>query len=145
MTKSTHGPDGEALKFEGAGFAWSRQHGPDGGTDNTGFDATTDEKVCLCCSNSDCSFGDYSFGLCSVDMELKQGSLTAIIGEVGSGKSSLLKSMLGELEKVSGECVLYGTIAYVPQQAWIMNATVKDNILFGKPFDEKLYLGYCHY
>jgi ABC-type multidrug transport system fused ATPase/permease subunit len=58
---------------------------------------------------------------------------------VGAGKSSLISSLLGEMYKSSGEVHLRGSIAYVPQTPWIMNATLRDNITFGKHFDVKFY------
>ena len=76
-----------------------------------------------------------------VNMEVKKGRLVAICGKVGSGKSSLLAGLLGEMHKLneSGQINVDGTVAYVPQQAWIQNATVKNNILFNNPFNEELY------
>lgn len=65
--------------------------------------------------------------------------MIAVVGSVGSGKSSLLSSVLGEMNKFRGRINVNGTLSYVPQQAWIQNATVKDNILFGKEFDKKFY------
>jgi ABC-type transport system involved in cytochrome bd biosynthesis fused ATPase/permease subunit len=58
---------------------------------------------------------------------------------VGSGKSSILAALLGEMNKVHGHVNICGNIAYVPQTAWIMNTTLKENILFGRSFDKKLY------
>lgn len=72
-------------------------------------------------------------------MSLKTKTLTAVVGTVGAGKSSMLSAMLGEMVKVSGRVNTYGTIAFVPQQAWIQNATLMDNILFGKQFDKVRY------
>lgn len=72
-------------------------------------------------------------------MRVEKNQLVAVVGSVGSGKSSLLSALLGEMEKVSGKVNTNGTIAYVPQQAWIQNATLQNNILFGKPFDKKRY------
>lgn len=62
-----------------------------------------------------------------------------IIGAVGSGKSSLGLALLGEMVKTKGEVIVGGTIAYVSQQAWILNATVRENILFGQPYNQELY------
>lgn len=56
-----------------------------------------------------------------------------------SGKSSLLSALLGEMDKTSGRVNTVGKIAYVSQQAWIQNATLQDNILFGRPMDRKRY------
>ncbi|KAJ2683530.1 hypothetical protein IWW39_005444 [Coemansia spiralis] len=63
----------------------------------------------------------------------------AIVGRVGSGKSSLLSALLGDMRKEAGEIVVHGQVAYVPQQPWIMNATLRSNILFGLKYDEAFY------
>lgn len=60
----------------------------------------------------------------------------AVVGAVGSGKSSFCNSLLGEMKLLKGKIGKKGSIAYVPQQAWIINATLRDNILFGSPYDE---------
>ncbi|XP_070288640.1 ATP-binding cassette sub-family C member 2 [Myotis yumanensis] len=74
-----------------------------------------------------------------VNLDIMPGQLVAVVGTVGSGKSSLMSAMLGEMENVRGHITIKGTIAYVPQQSWIQNGTIKDNILFGSEFDEKRY------
>ncbi|XP_053202216.1 multidrug resistance-associated protein 1-like isoform X2 [Panonychus citri] len=76
-----------------------------------------------------------------INMKVKPGSFVAIVGSVGSGKSSLLSAILGEMEKISGRININGkySIAYVAQQAWIQNTSLKNNILFGSPFDESKY------
>lgn len=62
------------------------------------------------------------------------------MGPVGSGKSSLFSGLLGEMYKLNmGRVNINGSIAYVPQLAWIQNETVKNNILFGSRFDQSLY------
>uniref|UniRef100_A0A8C3AL27 Multidrug resistance-associated protein 1 n=1 Tax=Cyclopterus lumpus TaxID=8103 RepID=A0A8C3AL27_CYCLU len=63
---------------------------------------------------------------------IPEGSLVAVVGHVGSGKSSLLSALLGEMDKLEGTVAVKGSVAYVPQQAWIQNATLKDNIMFGQ-------------
>ena len=78
-------------------------------------------------------------GIHDLTLVIPRGSLVAIVGPVGSGKSSLLAAMMGEMTRTSGSIRLGGTIAYCPQQSWIQNATVKDNILFGRPFDQDRY------
>uniref|UniRef100_A0A672I2C0 ATP-binding cassette, sub-family C (CFTR/MRP), member 3 n=1 Tax=Salarias fasciatus TaxID=181472 RepID=A0A672I2C0_SALFA len=75
----------------------------------------------------------------SINVMVPQGSLLAVVGHVGCGKSSLISALLGEMEKLEGEISIQGSVAYVPQQAWIQNATLRDNILFGKPYDEQKY------
>ncbi|XP_048141042.1 ABC transporter C family member 12-like isoform X2 [Rhodamnia argentea] len=79
--------------------------------------------------------------LSDVNLEIPVGSLVAIVGGTGQGKTSLISAMLGELPPVSNGCVsIQGTVAYVPQVSWIFNATVRDNILFGSEFDAERYL-----
>ncbi|XP_073435917.1 ATP-binding cassette sub-family C member 3 isoform X3 [Dendrobates tinctorius] len=75
----------------------------------------------------------------SIDLLVPSGSLVAIVGHVGCGKSSLVSALLGEMEKVEGEVAVRGSLAYVPQLAWIQNSTLKDNILFGRAENEKNY------
>lgn len=77
--------------------------------------------------------------LSDVNLNIPKGSLTAVVGSVGCGKSSLMSAILGEMEKESGSVTTRGKIAYVAQQAWIQNSTLKDNILFCKEFDQKKY------
>ncbi|KAK8565475.1 hypothetical protein V6N12_059037 [Hibiscus sabdariffa] len=67
----------------------------------------------------------------NINLEVKKGELTAIVGTVGSGKSSLLASILGEMHKISGKVKLCGSTAYVAQTSWIQNGTIQENILFG--------------
>lgn len=75
----------------------------------------------------------------NINLRIPKSTLTAVVGTVGSGKSSLVSAFLGEMEKASGHVNTCGSIAYVAQQAWIQNATLKDNILFGKPFEKRKY------
>jgi ABC-type bacteriocin/lantibiotic exporter with double-glycine peptidase domain len=75
----------------------------------------------------------------NIDVKAKAGQVCAIVGPVGCGKTSLVLSMLGEMEKMQGKVRICGSVAYVPQQAWIQNATLRDNILFGQPFDPVKY------
>lgn len=74
-----------------------------------------------------------------VDLDIGHGKLVAIVGMVGSGKSSLLSALLGDMEKLTGSVNLDGKVAYVPQQAWIQNATLRKNVTFASGFDERRY------
>ncbi|KAK6983579.1 multidrug resistance-associated protein 1, partial [Biomphalaria glabrata] len=74
-----------------------------------------------------------------INIAIKPGSLVAVVGTVGCGKSSLLTAILGEMEKLKGKVTIKSSIAYVPQEAWIQNATLKDNILFGADFQRRRY------
>ncbi|XP_035468595.2 ATP-binding cassette sub-family C member 3 isoform X2 [Scophthalmus maximus] len=75
----------------------------------------------------------------NINVMVPQGSLLAVVGHVGCGKSSLISALLGEMERLEGEVSIRGSVAYVPQQAWIQNITLRDNILFGKPYNEQKY------
>ena len=74
-----------------------------------------------------------------ISMRVEEGSLVAVVGQVGSGKSSLLSAMLGEMKRVRGAMNLKGKVAYAAQQAWIQNSTLQGNITFGKRFNKDLY------
>ncbi|XP_055597196.1 multidrug resistance-associated protein 1-like isoform X2 [Uranotaenia lowii] len=85
------------------------------------------------------TWGEEQPTLKNINLTLAKGKLSAVVGSVGTGKSSLISAILGEMEKIKGTVNTDGSIAYVPQQAWIQNATLKENILFGKPFDAQRY------
>ncbi|XP_073104173.1 ABC transporter C family member 13 isoform X5 [Elaeis guineensis] len=75
----------------------------------------------------------------SISLDFPKGIFVAIIGEVGSGKSSLLNSILGEMHLIHGVIQSRGSLAYVPQVPWIQSGSVRDNILFGKEYDARRY------
>ncbi|KAL9956498.1 hypothetical protein ACROYT_G037980 [Oculina patagonica] len=82
------------------------------------------------------------------DIEFSTGSqsLTVITGPVGSGKSTLLSAIAGEVSDISGTITCQGTLVYVPQTAWVFSGTIRENILFGQPYDEPKYariIGAC--
>ncbi|XP_052070017.1 multidrug resistance-associated protein 1-like [Mytilus californianus] len=74
-----------------------------------------------------------------INLKIPEGSLIAVVGSVGSGKSSFLTSLLGEMETDTANINVKGSVAYVAQQAWIMNATLQDNVLFGDKLKQKTY------
>ncbi|KAI9197119.1 P-loop containing nucleoside triphosphate hydrolase protein [Polychytrium aggregatum] len=65
-----------------------------------------------------------------LSLKIKKGQLTAVVGRVGSGKSSLLSALMNQIAKLEGTVAVNGQIAYCSQQPWIRTATLKDNILF---------------
>ncbi|ORY40399.1 P-loop containing nucleoside triphosphate hydrolase protein [Rhizoclosmatium globosum] len=75
----------------------------------------------------------------NINLEIPKGSLVAIVGAVGSGKSSLLNALVGEMKRISGTVEFSGSISYSPQTAWIQNASVRENITFGSQFDAERY------
>jgi ABC-type multidrug transport system fused ATPase/permease subunit len=97
-----------------------------------------------------------AFKLMNLDINFKVGELNVVVGPTGSGKSSLLLALLGEMTKLKGEVYLPGAgsredmkvdpetglaecVAYCAQQAWLVNGTIKDNILFAAEWDAKRY------
>ncbi|KAK2140222.1 hypothetical protein LSH36_1431g00011, partial [Paralvinella palmiformis] len=68
----------------------------------------------------------------AISLTIESGILVGIVGHVGSGKSSLIAALLGEMEKLTGNVIINGSIAYVPQQAWIQNLTLRENVLFAR-------------
>jgi ABC-type multidrug transport system fused ATPase/permease subunit len=79
-----------------------------------------------------------TFSLESISLDVHRGALVAIVGEVGSGKTSLLEALLGNLcmEPGTGSLEMDGRFAYCSQKPWIMTGSIKDNILFGQEMDE---------
>ncbi|OAQ32248.1 P-loop containing nucleoside triphosphate hydrolase protein [Linnemannia elongata AG-77] len=74
-----------------------------------------------------------------INLQVPRGSLVAVVGPVGSGKSSLLQAMVGNMMKSQGEVIRGATISYASQMPWIQNATIMDNILFDTPMEEERY------
>ncbi|KAL2268994.1 hypothetical protein VTJ83DRAFT_3840 [Remersonia thermophila] len=100
--------------------------------------------------------GSMAFRLMDLNVDFKIGKLNVITGPTGAGKSSMLMALLGEMTIMKGRVFLPGgrsredvrpdpetglaeTCAYVAQQAWLVNASIKDNILFSAPYDERRY------
>lgn len=81
----------------------------------------------------------YKVALQNLNFKAAKGDLSCVIGKVGAGKSAFLQALLGDLHKESGSVVLKGRVAYMAQVPWIMNATVKENILFGSKYEEDFY------
>ncbi|XP_054154781.1 multidrug resistance-associated protein 1-like [Oppia nitens] len=79
----------------------------------------------------------------NINLKVIDGQFMAIVGSVGSGKSSLMSALFGDMDLIGSNGRVNVrpdiSVAYVPQQAWILNCTVKENILFGKPMDQELY------
>ncbi|KAJ2926057.1 hypothetical protein H1R20_g11027, partial [Candolleomyces eurysporus] len=76
------------------------------------------------------------YELKELKLSVPKGAFVGIVGRIGSGKSSVLQAIIGEMRKTQGQIVVGGSLAYVPQIPWIQNATLRDNILFGQPEDE---------
>uniref|UniRef100_M4D807 ABC-type xenobiotic transporter n=1 Tax=Brassica campestris TaxID=3711 RepID=M4D807_BRACM len=117
------------------------EHNKDSSTD-TGL---ISEDLAVFVEDASCTWSsnveeEHNLTIKHVNLRVPKGSFVAVIGEVGSGKTSLLNSLLGEMQCVHGSILLNGSVAYVPQVPWILSGTVRENILFGKTFDSKRYL-----
>ena len=101
---------------------------------------TTNHDVDIDIENGEFAWNDGPTFLHNINFSVKTGTLYAIAGPTGSGKSSLLAAILGQMTHKGGKI---GTaskrMAYVSQEAWIQNKTIKENILFGRPMDPSLY------
>nr|XP_025851487.1 multidrug resistance-associated protein 1-like [Vulpes vulpes] len=75
----------------------------------------------------------------NLNIKIPEGALVAVVGQVGSGKSSVLSAILGEMEKLTGVVQRKGSVAYVAQQAWIQNCSLQENILFGSIMQQQFY------
>ena len=82
--------------------------------------------------------------LSDITLNVRGGNLLAITGAVGSGKSSLLTAILGELPLNSGSISYHGKVAFVPQIPWVFSATIRENILFGLAFNEERFQQVVH-
>jgi ABC-type transport system involved in cytochrome bd biosynthesis fused ATPase/permease subunit len=70
---------------------------------------------------------------------VKPGEVVAVVGRIAAGKSSLVQAILGNMVKEHGSMTVGGRIAYVPQNPWLQNLSMRDNILFGEPCNEERY------
>ena len=75
----------------------------------------------------------------NISLNVERGKLTTIVGSVGSGKSTLAMAFLGEVHASTGSVWISDEIGYAAQEAWILNATIRDNITFGKAYDPVWY------
>ncbi|TPX37470.1 hypothetical protein SmJEL517_g00565 [Synchytrium microbalum] len=71
-------------------------------------------------------------------MKLERGKLIGVIGDIASGRS-LLAALMGQLKRTKGSISKFGTIGYLPQEPWLVMSTLKDNVLFGCPFEQSKY------
>ncbi|KAK6460720.1 hypothetical protein DFJ63DRAFT_337473 [Scheffersomyces coipomensis] len=114
-----------SIKINNATFLWNEE---------SDKDYTDEDRI-----ESD---GENNVALSEINFEARKGQLTCIVGKVGSGKTTLLKSILGELiliKKNNTKLEVNGTIAYCSQAPWILNSSVKENILFGCKYDKSFY------
>ncbi|KAJ3297065.1 hypothetical protein HDU79_004908, partial [Rhizoclosmatium sp. JEL0117] len=71
-------------------------------------------------------------------LKIKRGEILAVVGDLSSGKS-LIAAIMGQIKRSAGTMHTYGTCGYVPQEPWLIDANIRDNILFGLDFDDQRY------
>ncbi|KAF9417723.1 hypothetical protein BGZ94_009881 [Podila epigama] len=128
-----------ALSITDADFYWDRfaKQTTDANRDEP-VSAEEEERGLLLGEDNTSGQNDAAF-LQDINLAVPRGSLVAVVGPVGSGKSSLLQAMIGNMNQSRGSVVRGEIIGYASQTPWIQNATVRDNILFDTPYDEKRY------
>ncbi|KAF9113374.1 hypothetical protein BGX27_001702 [Mortierella sp. AM989] len=126
------------VSIEGGTFSWNKM---DSHSTNEEVDDNADEHQPLLLTTDSEAIPSALLTptLENINMSVYNKSLTAVVGRVGQGKSSLLSAIIGEMYNISGSIHTRGRIAYVPQQAWILNCSLRDNILFGKEYDHDRY------
>ncbi|GJJ72930.1 ATP-binding cassette, subfamily C (CFTR/MRP), member 1 [Entomortierella parvispora] len=128
------GYEGKAIVVKNATFSWTKEQS----SSDDAYPSDRDENTPLL-ENADGSVARNVPTLNGINFSLRSRSLTAVVGRIGQGKSSLLSALIGDMYKYNGSVQVRGRVAYVSQLAWIMNCSVKDNILFGKPLDQEKY------
>ncbi|XP_037372210.1 ATP-binding cassette sub-family C member 12 isoform X4 [Talpa occidentalis] len=83
--------------------------------------------------------GSPKAALHNINFVVRKGKVLGICGNIGSGKSSLIAALLGQMQLQQGTVAVNGTLAYVSQQAWIFHGNVRENILFGEKYDHQRY------
>ncbi|KAF6199542.1 hypothetical protein GE061_007568 [Apolygus lucorum] len=77
--------------------------------------------------------------LCDVNLDFPRGELTAVVGAVGSGKSSLIQAILGEMNVKKGSVRLSGSVSYAAQEPWVFQGSLRNNVIFGEEFESSRY------
>ncbi|KAF9988832.1 hypothetical protein BGZ75_008458 [Mortierella antarctica] len=144
-------PDQEhpyAMTMKDASFTWEQLLSDSTeGSDSTKKKTTQPQQPPATTATSDggSTFTGQTDAVCTtaylnkINLRIPRGSLVAVVGPVGSGKSSLLQAMIGNMTHTSGQLIRGSNISYAPQTPWIQNATLRDNILFDTPLDEERY------
>ena len=121
----------------------STEHATTGSNAGEEPKSSASKEPFLSISEASCSWNKDSstltMTLSSITFNLSSGTLLAITGPVGSGKSTLLTAILGELPLHEGTILYHGQMAYVPQIPWVFSGTIRENILFGLPFNEERF------
>ncbi|KAL4803388.1 P-loop containing nucleoside triphosphate hydrolase protein [Aspergillus unguis] len=119
----------EAIKLDYASFTWERM-----ATDKEAEQAEKTEQT-----TEKADEPGEPFQLQDLTLDVQRDELIAVIGTVGSGKSSLLSALAGDMRLTNGAVSMSTSRAFCPQYTWIQNTSLRKNILFGRDYDEKWY------
>ncbi|KAF9111885.1 hypothetical protein BGX27_004328 [Mortierella sp. AM989] len=133
-----------ALSMKDASFIWDQLPNSNGSVEtlissNTGNEKSEVTAIARDDTQQDPNTNTAPTYLTKINLQIPRGALVAIVGPVGSGKSSLLQAIIGNMTQTQGEVKRGTNISYASQTAWIQNATIQDNILFDTPFEEERY------
>ena len=125
----------------GVSSSWSQNHLSSGSAEGhrENVSSLKQADVFMAEVSSSWSQDHLSNTLKSVTLKFTSGDILTTTGEVGGGKSTLLFAILGELPLSEGEISCYNKVAYAPQIPWVFSGTMRENILFGLPFDEQSF------
>ncbi|KAK2958232.1 Multidrug resistance-associated protein [Blattamonas nauphoetae] len=133
-TRSKPKDTGMAVVIERGDFDWGR------GMENTcPRPSLPQDEIELLSDEPTDGSGSNQSTLHDISLSLERGSLTIVVGGVGSGKSSLLAAIVGEMEVVSGTVFVDGSVSYCVQTPWLFGGTIRDNILCGKEMEWEKY------
>ncbi|XP_006459320.1 hypothetical protein AGABI2DRAFT_66472, partial [Agaricus bisporus var. bisporus H97] len=127
-----------ALRVQDASFTWETPEPSDEGISSQKHKADKNQSTPQKPDGSS-QRTEKIFTMSTINLEIARGQLVAIVGSVGSGKSSFLQGLIGEMRRTSGQVIFGGTVAYCSQNAFIQNATVRENVCFGRPFESVRY------
>lgn len=122
-----------AIELRGAGFTWEQSPSQDPNLGTVGASKPPEG------AQTQTQTTEEAFKLRGLDLRVGRRELIAVIGSVGSGKSSLLAALAGDMRKTQGDVVFGASRALCPQYAWIQNTTLQKNITFGKDLDKRWY------
>ncbi|XP_014087149.1 probable multidrug resistance-associated protein lethal(2)03659 isoform X1 [Bactrocera oleae] len=139
-------------------FLMQNEDPADGGIENFGVDVDKEEKCnfsgrvhnpsaiekCVLAHNLTISWDSPKLEkrkhhISDISFNLRPGQFVGIVGNVGAGKTTLLNAIIGELDIIKGNVEVNGRISYAPQEAWIFEASIRDNICFVEPYDAQRY------
>lgn len=133
----------DAFKIEKACFTWETSGRASSNEDDQSKDEQSGKPIDDSASDSSTSHGETAakvpFHISDLDLTISRNELLAVVGPVGSGKTSLLAALAGDMRITSGKIYQGAKMGYCPQLAYIQNATVRENILFGLPYNASWY------